>query len=493
LDGSIVYVNPCFETLTGYTRTEVYGKNPRILNSGTQSTEFYKELWQTLTSGGVWQGRFINRRKDGSLYTEEATIAPVRDAKGFIHKYVAVKRDVTRLEELQNELRHAQKMEAVGQLAGGIAHDLNNVLQIITLASHLALTSEDCDYKDARINETVAAATKGAGVISQLLAFSRRQTMRLEAMDLNDVVKETAKLLKHLLREDIQLRLDMDANLGGIKADPVQITQVILNLAVNARDAMPQGGLLEIAARNWNFEAGDGFATAHPHLPAGNYVRVTVRDTGTGIDEPAKAHVFEPFFTTKEIGKGTGLGLSTVYGIVTQSKGHIEFDSVVGEGTTFSLYFPRSEQPAAAGAPSGSRADAVPALARYSVLVVEDEEMVLNSIAAALRKEGFRVSTSASAREALESARLDTPTLVITDVMMAGMKGTELVELLKQQNPSIQTILTSGYCDEEIVQRASQVHGSVFIPKPFSMSKLVETAVRLCHASSQDRTFAANK
>ena len=352
LDGRIEYVNPHFVSLTGYTREEVYGQNPRVLNSGRQSREFYADLWRTLISGGEWNGRFINRRKDGTLYTEEATIAPVRDAKGATYKYVAVKRDVTRLEELEQQLRQSQKMEAVGQLAGGIAHDLNNVLQVVTLASHLALTSDSNEFKDARIRETVAAAMKGAAVIRQLLAFGRRQVMRLEVLNLNEVVSDTAKLLRHLLPEDIQLCMKLDPKLGNIKADPVQVTQVVLNLAVNARDAMPNGGMLEITSSN--FEADEAFVAIHPQMRVGSYARLTVHDTGTGMDEATKAHIFEPFFTTKEMGKGTGLGLSTVYGIVRQSEGHIEFDSAPGQGTTFVIYLPQTDEPIARAAGENS-------------------------------------------------------------------------------------------------------------------------------------------
>jgi PAS domain S-box-containing protein len=341
LNGLIEYVNPHFEELTGYTRAEVYGKNPKVLSSGRQSREFYAELWRTLKSGGIWQGRFINRRKDGSLYTEEATIATVHDALGVPQKYVAVKRDVTRLEELESQLRQAQKMEAVGQLAGGIAHDLNNVLQVITLASHLALVSDDAEFKNERIKELNAAAQKGAGVIRQLLAFSRRQVMRPEILNLNDIVGEATQLLNHLLREDIQLRLDLNPDLGKIKADPVQITQVILNLALNSRDAMLDGGVLDIRTENFEVTA-ESESVCGQVLP-GSYVRLIVRDTGTGIDEAAQTRIFEPFFTTKELGKGTGLGLSTVYGIVIQSGGFINFESTVGAGTTFFVAFPRTQ------------------------------------------------------------------------------------------------------------------------------------------------------
>jgi signal transduction histidine kinase/CheY-like chemotaxis protein len=431
-----------------------------------------------LKSGGVWNGRFINRRKDGTLYTEEATISPVHDAYGIPQKYVAVKRDVTRLEELEGQLRQAQKMEAVGQLAGGIAHDLNNVLQVVTLASHLALTSSDLEFKDARIKETVDAAQKGAGIIRQLLAFSRRQLMRPEVLRLNEVIHDTVKLLKHLLQEDIKLRLDLDHELGNIKADPIQITQVMLNLALNARDAMPEGGLLEISTENFEVTAESEAVTSQ--VPPGGYVRMIVRDTGTGMDEATQSRVFEPFFTTKETGKGTGLGLSTVYGIVIQSGGFIRFDSAVGVGTTFFVCFPRTQQPMAAPPHEVNRAEVALTPERCSVLVVEDEEMVRNSMAEALRRQGFRVHASGSSQEAWEAAVKLKPNLVIADVVMAGMKGPELIGLLKMHNPSIQTILISGYSDAEQVRLATAAHASLFIPKPFNMSDLVESAIRLC-------------
>jgi PAS domain S-box-containing protein len=478
LSGSIEYVNPHFEKLTGYTRAEVYGKNPRVLQSGRQPRAFYAELWRTLKSGGVWNGRFINRRKDGTLYTEEATISPVHDAYGIPQKYVAVKRDVTRLEELEGQLRQAQKMEAVGQLAGGIAHDLNNVLQVVTLASHLALTSHDLEFKDARIKDTVDAAQKGAGVIRQLLAFSRRQLMRPEVLSLNEVIRDTVKLLNHLLQEDIKLYLDLDPELGNIKADPIQITQVMLNLALNSRDAMPGGGLLEISTKNFEVTAESEAVTSQ--VPAGNYARVIVRDTGTGMDEATQSRVFEPFFTTKETGKGTGLGLSTVYGIVIQSGGFIRFDSAVGVGTTFFVCFPRTQQPIVAPPHKVNRAEVALSPEPCSVLVVEDEEMVRNSMAEALRLQGFRVHASGSSQEAWEAAVKLKPNLVIADVVMAGMKGPELIGLLKMHNPSIQTILISGYSDAEQVRLATASHASLFISKPFSMSELVESAIRLC-------------
>jgi CheY-like chemotaxis protein len=283
--------------------------------------------------------------------------------------------------------------------------------------------------------------------------------------------------LNHLLQEDIKLHLDLDPELGNVKADPIQITQVILNLALNSRDAMPDGGRLEISTEN--FEVTAESAAVSGQVPPGSYVRLIVRDTGTGMDEATHSHIFEPFFTTKETGKGTGLGLSTVYGIVIQSGGFIRFDSVVGVGTTFFVCFPRTPEPIAAPPHKVSRTEEALTPEPCSVLVVEDEEMVRNSIAEALRRKGFRVHASASSQEAWKAAVKLKPSLVIADVVMAGMKGPELIELLKMHNPSIQTILISGYCDEEQTRLAT-ASASLFISKPFSMSELVESAMLLC-------------
>jgi two-component system cell cycle sensor histidine kinase/response regulator CckA len=328
------------------------------------------------------------------------------------------------------------------------------------------------------VRESVAAALKGAGVIRQLLAFSRRQLMRLEVMSLNRVVGDTESLLKHLLRENIHLEFKLAPDVTNIKADPVQITQVILNLALNSRDAMPEGGLLEITTENHEIAANP---KGSRQIPPGHYVRLCIRDNGTGMDEATKSHIFEPFFTTKETGKGTGLGLSTVYGIVTQSAGYIEFDSDLGAGTTFSIYFPRCDELLAEApvvAPVQRQSVAVP----YSVLVVEDDAMVRASISEALQREGFQVYSSGSPQEAWEIALRERPSLVVADVVIGGTKGTELVEHLRKEDPSIQTIFISDYGDEEMVVTTARAEDSVFIPKPFTINELVESAVRLCKA-----------
>ena len=453
LSGSIEYVNPHFEKLTGYTRAEVYGKNPRVLQSGRQPKEFYAELWRTLKSGGVWKGRFINRRKDGTLYTEEATIAPVHDAHGIPQKYVAVKRDVTRLEELESQLRQAQKMEAVGQLAGGIAHDLNNVLQVVTLASHLALTSNDPEFKDARIKETVDAAQKGAGVIRQLLAFSRRQLMRPEVLNLNEVIHDTVKLLNHLLRENIKLHLDLDPDLGNIKADPVQITQVILNLALNSRDAMPDGGLLEISTEN--FEVTAESEAASGQVPPGSYVRLIVRDTGTGMDEVTQSRIFEPFFTTKETGKGTGLGLSTVTASLPRAADSSASTVRLARAPPFSSAFRARNEPLAAPPQKVDRAETASTPEPCSVLWWKTRRWCGIRLQKHCAVKVF-ASRSASSQEACEAAITMKPSLVIADVIMAGMKGPELIELLKCTIPRSRRSLYPAMATKKCARTASE-------------------------------------
>jgi PAS domain S-box-containing protein len=336
-DASIVYVNPAFEKLTGYSRAEVMGKNPRLLGSGKTSPQDFKAMWTAIRNGEVWRGRFTNRRKDGSEYVEDATVTPVRSPNGRIINYLAVKRDITREIELEQQLLQSQKMEAIGQLAGGVAHDLNNVLQVIHSSSELAIRRvEDSDYRDKKLNDILLASQRGASIVGQLLAFGRRQTFNLQVVDLNEVIRETNKMLERLLREDIQLFVELDPELQSINADSVQITQVLLNLAVNARDAMPNGGMLKIQTTNCLMVPIDGASGDS----GGGFVKLSVVDTGSGIDPAVQPKIFEPFFTTKEVGKGTGLGLSTVYGIVKQSGGEIVLDSKSGHGTRFDIYFP---------------------------------------------------------------------------------------------------------------------------------------------------------
>jgi PAS domain S-box-containing protein len=338
-DGIIQYVNPAFETITGYSREEAIGQNPRILKSGQHDALFYSNLWKTLRAGKTFQGHFINKRKNGAFYTAEATLSPVRDADGKTTGYVAIKRDITADLEREEMFRHSQKMDAVGQLTGGIAHDFNNMLQVIQGFAELLLVNlpgTSRDYQNAK--EIEKAAKRAADLTRQLLAFSRKQPVDKIEINLNNTIQDSTSLLSTLMGESIRIDLELADDLRPIYVDQGQMVQVIMNLAVNARDAMPTGGRLTLATDNVILCKED--VAAQPGCSPGAFVCISVTDTGCGMSKEVQARLFEPFFTTKEVGKGTGLGLSVVYGIVKQNKGWIHLYSEEGHGTCFRVYLP---------------------------------------------------------------------------------------------------------------------------------------------------------
>ena len=339
LEGTIQYVNPAFEKMTGYSKDEALGKNPRILKSGKQDQEFYRNLWSTVTQGKVWRGRFVNRRKDGTFYREDATISPVRDRSGGIVNFVAVKRDVSQELSLQEQLLQAQKMEAIGTLAGGIAHDFNNLLTVVMGFSELLLAEKEQDHPEyADLQKIFHAARNGAELVQRLLMFSRKSEPKPVPMNLNKQIVEVEKLLRRTIPKMIDIKLELSADLPRINADPSQVEQVIMNLAVNARDAMPDKGKLTLRTDIVTLD--EEYCRLHVEANPGEYVLLEISDTGHGMDKETAEHIFEPFFTTKEMGRGTGLGLAMVYGIVKQHNGHITVYSEVGKGTTFRVYLP---------------------------------------------------------------------------------------------------------------------------------------------------------
>jgi PAS domain S-box-containing protein len=344
LNGIIQYVNPAFERITGYVREETLGKTPRILWSGAQDEDFYRDLWETISSANRWEGRIINKRKDGTLYTETGTISPMHDASGRIVNYVSVKRDISEHLQLEALLNQAQKMEVVGRLSGGIAHDFDNLLSVITCYAQMLLTDPDLnDSVRPQIQEILRCGESASALTRQLLVFSRRHVIAPKSVDLGNVVSDMNKMLKRLLGKRISIRLENNPGQWQIKADPIQMQQIIMNLAVNARDSMPEGGKIIVKTENLKLEDGNHMLNPSPGAPPGSYVMLSVCDTGCGMSEEVRKHIFEPFFTTKDLGKGTGLGLATVYGIVKQSKGHIDVQSALGKGTTFRIYLPRHE------------------------------------------------------------------------------------------------------------------------------------------------------
>jgi len=478
-EGTIDFVNPAFESMTGYGYREAVGQNPRILKSGKQDDAFYRDLWETITDGRVWKGRLVNKRKDGTLYTEEATVSPVLDHAGQIVNYVAVKRDITehlRVSEqkaqLTEQLQQAQKLESVGRLAGGVAHDFNNMLTVILGYGENIINQlrrGDPLREDAR--EIVEAGKRSAALTRQLLAFSRKQALQPEVLDLNAVVRNLDKMLRRLIGEDIDLELLLSDELSRVMADPGQIEQVIMNLAVNARDAMPQGGKLIIETAN--AELDDAYARNHTSVKPGRYALLAVTDTGCGMDKETMSRVFDPFFTTKERGQGTGLGLSTVYGIVKQSGGNIWIYSEPGQGTIVKTYFPQTE--AKREKQQESVGTAGPSAGEH-ILVVEDEEPLRRLTNAILSRLGYEVTIAANGDEALllVEGKDIKPDLVLTDVVMPGMSGSELVERLRKKQPDIKVLYMSGYTDNAIVRQGVLDAGTPFIQKPFTIQGISE-------------------
>ncbi len=482
--GTIQYVNPSFERITGYSYEEAIGKTPAILNSGKQDGVFYDELWRTIRRGDVWSGHFINKRKDGTLYRQEATISPVRDESGALTNLVSVGRDVTREVELEEQLRQSQKMEAIGQLAGGIAHDFNNLLTAILGNSEMLLANMDeADERRPDLDEIRQAGMRAAALTRQLLAFSRRQLMEPAVLDLNEIVVNVTKMIERLIGEHVELALDLAPELGQVNADPGQIEQVIINLAVNGRDAMPGGGKLLI--ETMNAELDEAYVGGHAPAQPGRYVALAISDTGEGMDELTRSRIFEPFFTTKESGKGTGLGLSTVYGIVKQSNGYIWVYSEPGQGTTFKVYLPRVELAAdvsetAAATGSGSEGDSLAAASssngNETALVVEDDEGVRAVVRKTLEANGYFVVEARSAAEATRLAQNHKGPIdfLITDLIMPETSGRDLAQTIGALRPDVKVLYMSGYSDNVVLRHGMLSPDMEFIAKPFTQQKLLE-------------------
>ncbi|HXJ11993.1 MAG TPA: PAS domain S-box protein [Candidatus Limnocylindrales bacterium] len=593
-DGTIIWVNHAFEVLSGYTRAEALGQSTRLLKSGRLPASYYQTMWDTILSGQVWQGEMVNRRKDGSLYHEEMTITPVKNAAGEISHFIAIKlditerkaseericrlaqvvensaemiaigdpegrivfanrallrvtgytedelvgkaftsllshnnpphldqeirtqtlsgggwsgecmhyrkegrefpvslstskikdnqgavigtfgiaQDITERKRLEEQLAAAQKMEAVGQLAGGIAHDFNNLLGVMIGYSELLQESfPPDDLRVRKLQQIKAAGDRAASLTRQLLAFSRKQVIRPRVIDLNGLVNDVNKMLARLVREDIELLCELKPALGMIKADPTQIEQVIINLVVNARDAMPDRGKIIIETANTYLD--ESYCRSHPSVQPGRHIMLAISDTGTGMDEKTQEHIFEPFFTTKEQGKGTGLGLATVYGIVKQSGGSIWVYSQLGKGTTFKIYFPcvdEAVQPKEALGVS-------PALPRgnETILLAEDAEGMRSLISELLLRNGYTVLTAESSAELfMVTEQYNAPIdLLLTDVVMPGMNGRELADRLRAAHPALRIVYMSGYTSDTIVHHGVLREGIDFIEKPFTEASLM--------------------
>jgi PAS domain S-box-containing protein len=485
LEGNIQYCNPSFERLTGYSRSEVIGRNPRVLKSGEQDAQFYRDLWTTIVSGGIWAGRFTNRKKDGSLYHSEGTISPIHDAWGNLTGYVSATRDVTGRLRMEDQLRQAQKMEGIGRLAGGVAHDFNNLLTVI--AGYSGLLEEKLSSDDPRLDyarQISRASERAASLTRQLLTFSRKQIIKPKPLDLNVLVGGMKQMLQRLVGEDVEVIAALAPWLGQVRADADQMSQILINLAANARDAMPGGGRL--CVRTANVEPGESPAVGDVDAWPGPAVLLAVSDTGVGMSYETRQNIFEPFFTTKERGRGTGLGLPTVYGIVKQNSGHIDVQSEPGKGATFSIYLPRiDERPAIR---EGDEPTAARVRGSETILVVEDHEGVRGLIVGTLELCGFQVLQAADGQGALRQAAQHAGTidLLLTDVIMPGMNGKEVADQLAVLRPGIKVLFISGYSGELIAHRGVLDASVDYLPKPFTPDTLAAKVREML--GSEDRT-----
>jgi PAS domain S-box-containing protein len=453
--GTIEYVNPAFERITGYGKGEAIGRNPRLLKSGRQDEEFYRVLWRTIADGGAWSGRLVNRRKDGTLYEEEMSIAPVRDEQGRIVDYVAVKRDVSREAALQQQLNESQRMETIGRLAGGVAHDFNNLLQAMLSHVHL-LEAPSLDRRHlVELKEELEGQIKrGAALTRQLLLFSRRESAKRERLDLNEAITRSGRMLRHLVRESIAFTIALHDEPLPVEADRGELDQVLLNLVVNAADAMPEGGTVWLRTGS-----------------EGRSVWLEVADTGSGIPDDVLPRIFEPFFTTKPREKGTGLGLAVVQGIVRTLGGTIGVQSRVGAGTRVRILLPMAGTAPVAPAARAAAGQA-PVGAGEWVLVVEDEESARQGLERILTMLGYRAVAVGSAEEALALASEPVFDLLLTDLVLPGMHGGELMRRLVERWPGLEAIVMSGYTEDEAI-RERIGRGTVrFLQKPFDVTTL---------------------
>lgn len=479
IEGNLEYVNPKFSRLTGYALEEVIGKNPRILQSGMTPENDYKRLWAAVSSGLEWRGTFCNKKKNGELYWEEAVISQIRDNDGKITHYLKVAEDISERKKLEDQLVQAQKLEAVGRLAGGVAHDFNNLLTVISGYSELVLAGlKEQDPLRNDVCEIKKAGERAALLTEQLLAFSRKKLLQPKVFDLNSVINHLLKMVKRLIGEDIEIITFLDNDLVRIKADPGQIEQVIVNIALNARDAMPEGGKLTIETANVYLD--ESFVMLHPELKQGSYIILSISDTGTGMNRETLDHIFEPFYTTKEQGKGTGLGLSMAYGIITQSGGAILTESKPGRGSVFKIYLPglaesesltQQEEKKAISSAKGAEL----------ILLVEDEDAVRRFTAALLKKHGYSVIEAFDGEEALRiikesQGKVD---MLITDVVMPKMSGKEVAERFRAISSEVKVLFISGYTDNIIGGHKILEEGTDFLAKPYSSEQFLTKVRRI--------------
>ncbi len=478
-EGRVQMCNPAFERLFLYDQAEIIGAKLDELIRTDERPSQAEEVTRRVLAGETVHVTTRRRRKDGTPVDVELYGVPLM-VQGVPVAAYGLYQDITARVALEGQLRQAQKMEAVGRLAGGVAHDFNNLLMIIKGNAELLRDRlEAPDSRRRNVEQIQHAADRATSLTQQLLAYSRKQVIEPKVLDLNTIVADMAKMLPRLMGEDVELVIAPGLSLAPVKADRVQIEQVLLNLAVNARDAMPRGGKLIIETAN--VELGEEYARQHAGLRPGPYVMLAVSDNGCGMDAETQSHIFEPFFTTKEKDKGTGLGLATVFGVVKQSDGHISVYSHPGQGTTFKVYLPRVDE--AIEQPQPGMEQAVPASLRGSetVLLVEDEDAVRELVRESLEENGYLVLQASDGAEALDVAQKHAGPihLMVTDVIMPGMSGRELAHRLAARRPKMKILYVSGYAENAIAQHGVLDPGTAFLQKPFRAADLARKVYEL--------------
>ncbi|GJM42355.1 MAG: hypothetical protein DHS20C20_26370 [Ardenticatenaceae bacterium] len=474
----IVYVNKAFTKATGYKYKEILGQSRQVFHGPNTDPRQLDKIRKALTNREAVHVELISYRKDGTEYWADMTVAPIMNDNNELTHFVSIERDATERKQLETALLQAQKMEAIGLLAGGIAHDFNNVLTIIMSYSDLLLRIYDQDPMVIKyVNPIHTAGKRASDLTYQLLAFSRQQVLELEELNLNEIITEVEQMIRRPIGEDIQFATLLAPDLWHIEADPGQISQVVMNLAVNARDAMPQGGNLTIKTENFVLEMKDGRIT--PELDAGEYVRLTVKDTGKGMSRETIKRIFEPFYTTKKLGKGTGLGLSSVYGIVAQSNGGIAVRSEMNVGTTFDILLPRSQ--VTSEEPQVNTEGHSLVSSEATILLVEDERDVRDLLAEGLRQNGYHVLVARNGLEALEiyQNKAESIDLLLTDVVLPKMSGHELSQNLMQQDPTLRTLYITGYTDTVIMNHGVPGESVNLLQKPFTIGQLITKLERV--------------
>ena len=475
LEGIITSWNKGAEHIYGYSPEEIVGKHISLLIPSDRPDEISEILQKIKRGESTEHYESVRVTKDGRRVNVSVSVSPLRNASGDIMGASAIARDVTAQKRAEGQLRQSQKMEAIGRLAGGVAHDFNNILAIINactefLRDRIVPAAEPSTY----VENIRKATERGTSLTRQLLAFSRTPAIQTQVLDLNDRLKDISKLLRPLLGDDVEVLIVSRSPSAVIEADPGQLDQIVVNLAVNARDAMPRGGkfILETGAVNFD----EGFAEQHQAMAAGKYVLLAVSDTGSGMDEATVSRIFEPFFTTKEAGKGTGLGLATVYGIVKQSAGHIFVYSEPGHGTTFKIYLPNAEHKIGLG--SKPEVETVsPKRHGTTILLVEDDEIMRALTRQLLQEHGYTVVEANDGKSALELAESNSGPidLLLTDVVMRRMSGPELAEHLHASHPTLKVAYMSGYTGELMANREMLKPGVTLLEKPFTRTALLNT------------------